>query len=244
MLASYIAEVRSLLNDGNANFFTEPTLVNYINAARRRIAYVSECMRCIPPGVQTVPGQEQYPVSAYKALIQEVMPQAQSILAVNSLAVGLGGKWIQEPSGQWRVAWGSWKPVWRQMVWTKFQADLRIYGGTFIGQFSDGGWWAQYGSGPDTVIFLAPIPTMRAPMELDVKCIPQPLLTDDDSEPIPYPWQDAVKYWAATLALLQQQRAQDAQAMATIFNDDLPMCAAVVCPRMVQNAYGATLRSA
>jgi hypothetical protein len=46
------------------------------------------------------------------------------------------------------------------------------------------------------------------------------------------------------LALLQQQRKEDAQAMAELFNSDLPMCASVVCPQMVQNAYGATLRSA
>ena len=71
-----------------------------------------------------------------------------------------------------------------------------------------------------------------------------PLLTVDDIEPIPYPWVDAVSYWAATLALLQQQRAQDAQAMAELFNSDMPMCASVVCPQMIQNVYGATLRSA
>ena len=121
---------------------------------------------------------------------------------------------------------------------------MRIYGGTLMGQFTDGGWWAQYGSGPEGILYLAPIPTMRAPMEIDVKCIPNPLLTDQDLDPIPYPWQDAVKYDAAMLLLMQQQRLQDAQTMAQIFDTDLPVCAAAVCPRFVQNAYGATLRSA
>jgi hypothetical protein len=46
------------------------------------------------------------------------------------------------------------------------------------------------------------------------------------------------------LALTQQQRKDDAQAMAELFNSDLPMCAAVVCPQMIQNVYGATMRSA
>ena len=81
-------------------------------------------------------------------------------------------------------------------------------------------------------------------MEVDLTLIPQPLLTDRDIEPIPYPWQDAVAYWAAVMLLLQQQRAQDAQAMAQLFNSDLPMCASVVCPQMIVSPYGATMRSA
>ena len=84
---------------------------------------------------------------------------------------------------------------------------------------------------------------MAMPMEVDLTCIPFPLLTDADVDPIPYPWTDAVSYWAAVLALLQQQRAQDAQAMAQLFNTEMPMCAAVVCPQMLQSPYGATKRA-
>jgi hypothetical protein len=93
-------------------------------------------------------------------------------------------------------------------------------------------------------LYLAPIPSIASPLEVDLTLVPSPLLTDDDIEPIPYPWVDAVSYWAACLAFLQQQRKEDAQAMAELFNSDLPMCASVVCPQMIQNAYGATMRSA
>jgi len=81
-------------------------------------------------------------------------------------------------------------------------------------------------------------------MEVDLTVIPMPLMTDGDSEPIPYPWTDAVSYWAAVMCLLQQQRREDAAAMAELFGTELPMCASVVCPQMIQTAYGATLRSA
>ena len=81
-------------------------------------------------------------------------------------------------------------------------------------------------------------------MEVDLTLVPDNLDSDDDPEPICYPWSDAVSYWAAVLALLQQQRAQDAQAMAALFNTEMPMCASVVCPQFIQHAYGATLRSA
>jgi hypothetical protein len=113
-----------------------------------------------------------------------------------------------------------------------------------MGTISEPGWWSQFGSGPIGKLYLAPIPTQRSPMEVDLTCIPTPLLTDNDPDPIPYPWQDAVAYWAAVMCLLQQQRREDAQAMANLFNTEMPQCAAVVCPQFIPNIYGATLRSA
>jgi hypothetical protein len=244
MLAAYIAEVQQHLNDVEGQFFRIPTLAGYVNRARRRIAATSGCLRCIPPGTQTVPSQEVYPFSAWSSLVQSIFPTCQGILACRSLAVGIGGQWTRNAAGQWSITNGTWKPVWKRLVWTDFQARFRIYGGTFYGTISQPGWYAQYGEGPNAALYLAPIPSMAAPMEVDLTVIPQPLLTDADPEPIPYPWTDAVSYWAACLALLQQQRKDDAQAMAELFNADMPMCASVVCPQLIQNAYGATLRSA
>lgn len=244
MLANYISDTQNLLNDSQGQFFTQPVMTNYVNRSRRRIAAISGCLRIIPPGVKTLKNREVYPFSSWNALVQEVMPQAQSILACRSLALGLGGKWTVDPDGHWSITGGSWKPLWRRIVWTDFQARFRIYGSTFMGTISEPGWYAQYGLGPTGSLYLAPIPTQELPMEVDLTVIPQPLLNDNDIDPIPYPWRDAVPYWAAVLCLLQQQRAQDATAMAQVFNSDLPMCAAVVCPQMIQTAYGATLRSA
>jgi hypothetical protein len=244
MLAQYIDEVQGHLNDSGAQFFTIPRLTGYINRARRRIAAVSGCIRVMPPGTQTVPGQEKYPFAAWNALAMQVCPQAQSILSCRSLAIGIGGAWQQDDNGNWAIRQGTWKPMWKRIVWTDFQARFRIYGGTFYGTISQPGWYAQYGEGPLGALYLAPIPSIAAPLEVDLTLIPKPLLTDNDVEPISYPWADAVSYWAACLALIQQQRKEDAQSMAELFNTDLPMCAAVVCPQLVMNAYGATLRSA
>lgn len=244
MLAAYITEVQNHLGDSEGQFFRVPTLTNYINRSRRRIAAVSGCLRCVPPGTQTKPMREIYPFSEWTALAQEAIPGGGSILACRSLAIGIGGSWQKDADGIWSVTNGSWKPVWRRVIWTDFQARFRIYGGTFIGTISQPGWWSQYGEGPAARLYLAPIPSIAAPMEVDLTLIPSPLLTDDDPEPIPYPWVDAISYWAACLALLQQQRREDAQAMAELFNSDLPMCASVVCPQLITNPYGATLRSA
>lgn len=244
MLATYLTDTRNLLNDTGTQFFSNPALISYINRSRRRIAAVSGCLRVMPPGTQTVANQEAYPFTAWNALVQGVMPQAQSILACRSLTVGIGGKWHIDESGNGKIVGGSWKPMWRRIVWTDFQARFRLYGGTFMGILSEPGWWSQYGVGPAAKIYLAPIPTTSLPMEVDLTVIPMPLMTDGDSEPIPYPWTDAVSYWAAVMCLLQQQRREDAAAMAELFGTELPMCASVVCPQMIQTAYGATLRSA
>jgi len=230
MLSEYVQEVRDLLNDSSGQFFDEPKLHRYINRARRRIAFASGCIRVMPPGTQTVPRQEFYPVGNWTSLVQQEEPGVQSVLVVRSLAISLGG--------------AGWKPVWKRIVWTDFQTRFRVYNSTFFGTWTTAGWWTQYGVGPKARLYLAPIPAQRVPMEVDITCIPNPLLDDDDPEPIPQPWQDAVSYWAAVHALMQQQRREDAQAMATLFNNDLPFCAAVVMPQLIETTYGSVIRSA
>lgn len=244
MLAQYRADTQNLLNDQSAQFFPLPTIDNYINRSRRRIAAASGCLRTVPPGVMTVPNQEVYPFANWTSLVQTSLPGVDSILACRSLSVAIGGKWQQQPDGTWIIAGGAWKPMWRRIVYSDFSARFKIYGRTFYGVLSEPGWFAQFGEGPIGSVYLAPIPSQAMPMEVDLTCIPKSLLTDDDCEIIPYPWSDAVSYWSATLALLQQQRLQDAQVMAATFNAELPFCASVVCPTMLQNPYGATLRSA
>lgn len=244
MLAQYVADTQNLLNDQQGAFFPLPTLHNYINRSRRRIAAASGCLRVIPPGVMTIPGQEVYPFAAWDALAQRAMKGVRSILHCRTVAVAIGGRWLQKDDGTWIIAGGAWKPTWRRIVFSDFEARFRIYNRTFFGTISEPGWWAQFNQGPIGSIYLAPIPGQLQPMEVDLTCIPENLLTDNDPEPIPYPWTDGVCYWAAVLALLQQQRQQDAQAMATAFNSELPFCASVVCPTLIQTHYGAALRSA
>lgn len=239
MLAEYITQTQQFLNDTQGQFFSIPTLTNYINRSRRRVAASSGCLRVMPPGTLTEPNREVYKFSDWKALVQGEMLGVQSVLFCRSVSISIGGKWRDGA-----IRGGSWKPVWKRIPWTDFQARFRIYGRTFIGTLTEPGWWAQYGNGDAAMIYLAPIPTVVQAMEVDLTCIPLPLLTDNDPEPMPYPWTDAVAYWAAVLCLLQQQRREDAQAMAALFNSDMPMAAAVVCPQFVSNVYAATLRSA
>ena len=230
MLSSYIADTQDHLNDSMGEFFGHEVMTRYINRARRRIAAASGCIRVVPPGIRTHGGQEVYQLGAWTSSVQSVVPGVLSVLHCRSLCIAIGP--------------GGWKPQWRRIVWTDFQARFRVWNGTFIGTITEPGYWAQFGSGTAGSIYLAPIPSQEAVMEPDLTCIPAPLITDNDPEPIVYPWTDAVPYWAAVLCLLQQQRREDAQAMAALFNAELPFCASVVAPVMIQAPYGATIRAA
>lgn len=230
MLSQYISDTQNLLNDAQGQFFPASTLISYINRARRRVCYASGCLRLVPAGTRTHPLQEIYPFAHWNSLVQQQMPGAQSILNCRTLAVSIGV--------------GGWKPMWRRVVFSDFQARFRIYNGTFYGTVNEPGWYSQLGKGPAGALYLAPIPSTSNPIDVDLDLIPTPLLTDNDPEPIPMPWTDAVSYWAAVMALLQQQRAEDAKAMALLFSTDLPMCASAVCPQLITNPYGATMRSA
>ena len=229
MLAEYLAETRNHLNDLNGQFFDAPVLTTYVNRARRRIANASGCCRVLIRA-KTQPSQEEYRFSDWDAIAQ-MSPGIRHILAVRSLSVAIG------PGN------GAWKPTWNRLVWTDFQARFRIWNHAWVGQVTFPGYYAQYGFGTGGSLFLAPIPSAVQPMEMDCSCLPFPLESDDDIEPIPEPWTDAVSFFAAFFCLMQQQRREDAMAMLQLFMAELPFCASVVSPQMITAPYGAALRS-
>lgn len=229
MLAQYVGDVQNLLNDSGGQFYAVPTLTNYINRARRKIAAASGCVRIMPVGAKTHPGQEEYKFSEWTALVQAT-PGVREVLAVRTLAIAIG-------PGE-----GAWKPMWAGLPWTDFQARFRIWNNAWTGTMSYPGFFSQYGFGVHGSIFLAPIPASEQTMDLDCSCLPFPLQTDDDPECIPQPWCDAVAYFAAFLALMQQQRVQDASALLQIFQAELPFCASVVAPQKITSPYGAVIR--
>lgn len=229
MLTEHIAQVQNLLNDSGGQFFALPTLANYINRSRRKVAAASGCVRVLIKA-RTHANQEEYKFDEWVALAQET-PGVREVLAVRSLAIAIG-------RGD-----GAWKPVWNRLVFTDFQARFRIWNRAWVGTISYPGFYAQYGFGVTGSIFLAPIPSQEQPMELDCACQVFPLQTDDDPEAIQYPWVDAVPFYAAWLCLLQQQRREDAAAMLQMFAAELPFAASVVAPQLVQSPYGAVVRS-
>jgi hypothetical protein len=116
--------------------------------------------------------------------IPTLMPGAQSILAVLSVA----------------VIWSNIRYTGNRVSFSKYQSLVRSYtSGNFL---YTPFWFSQYGQGVNGSFYLYPLPDQIYPMEFDSLLIPADLVDDSTPEVIPYPWTDAVPFWAAWLALL------------------------------------------
>lgn len=109
---------------------------------------------------------------------------------------------------------GTYKPMLTQKPWSEFQAYLRIYSNT---QQNYPTYWAQLGQGVNGSIYLFPWPAQ--PLQLDIQCAVTPvaLVNDTTPEAIPYPWTDAVPYYAAYLAYMNSSRAEDAERLYQLY---------------------------
>jgi hypothetical protein len=199
-LNAYITRTQQLLHDPTGVYYAQPDLISYINTARGQVAMEAMCVRVLPPSANpgenlTVLQQEVYPFSTVNTLIQASFPGVQGIIGVLTVAVAQGT---------------TLKPVCQQWVWSDFQAQLRSYN---IGLLNYPSIWAQYGQGAGGSIYLWPIPSGTYPMDWDCYCLPVDLVDDTTAEAIPYPWTDAIPYFAAYLAYQNAQRPADADRM-------------------------------
>lgn len=199
-LSAYITATQRLLHDTNAIFYSQNDLVAYINEGRTQIAAEAMCVRVLPPSInpgqnQTALGVEVVTFASVNPIIQANFPGVDSILGVITIAVSQGQ---------------TIKPVLDQKPWSEFQALYRSYN---IGLENYPTVWAQYGQGASGSVYMWPIPSGSYPMDWDCYCLPAAMSSDSDPEVIPYPWTDAIQYYAAYKAYLNAQRPDDAQAM-------------------------------
>lgn len=134
----------------------------------------------LTPFLSTLPQQEVYYFQDYNGLLPQGL---REILAIQNIA----------------VSWGGIKPTMRHLDFSGFQAYLRSY------NTQSTNWpavWAQYGQGVQGSVYLNPIPYGRLQMEWDCYVLPEDLLADDDPEWVPYPFTNAVPYYAAWQAMI------------------------------------------
>ena len=148
----------------------------------------------ISPHLCTAPGQEIYNFSGFNTVINGVNPGIKSLIAIQSVSISYG------------IA----KPTLDQCSFSEMQAYLRSTG---IGQTSFPQVWAQYGQGSTGSLFLWPIPSVYASMDVDAYCLPIDLVDDSTPEAIPYPWTDCVPYYAAFMAFQAKRMRDDASYM-------------------------------
>lgn len=185
MLNAYLAEVNNLIQAPSSPvpLITSTQLTIYINRARQQLAADAECVRMFG-NLSTAIGVPSYLLSA-------VVPPVSSVfypLSVYAIRSGL-------------------MPLdFRPWPWF-------VQYSIGNGQSGDPKTAAQQGQGTAGELWLNPIPIAVVLLQVDASWIPINLVDDTTVEAIPYPWTDAVPFYAAWLALLQLQRPGDADVM-------------------------------
>jgi hypothetical protein len=121
------------------------------------------------------------------------------------------------------------------MPWSAFQAYVRSL--NIVSQ-NYPRVWSQYGQGVNGSIYLYPVPASAAQMEWDCYCTPADLVDDSSVDLIPYPWTEAVPYYAMYNAYLNAQRRDDAQSALADYNRLVIQGRAGTSPAMVPSFYG------
>ena len=241
--STYQQDTSALLNDLNYQFVSQPQLTRWINEARRQCALRSGCiMRLIsgqsafgasaqpgqaipgatqpgalpgafPAGVgilvanaatnslQTIPGVERYPFQGFwnpYAAAQHA--GIKGIIDVANLSINWGG--ALRPSITW-------------MPWDELQAYARAYA-TLVESYPY--FWSVLDDGENGETWLFPAPSTTGDMEAMAYCIPKDIYSDADYDAIPPGFQNAIKYYAASLAYLGKNRFADAEIMENRFN--------------------------
>lgn len=150
--------------------------------------------------LNTVANQEIYTFATANTLAQ-LTAGVGSILFVETIA----------------VSWGALKPVLDQWNWNDLQAYVRSYP-VVSGQPA---MWAQFGQGEGGSVYIQPEPTSALPMEWNCVCTPIDLVDDTTAEAIPFPWTNAVPYYAAYLAFMNARRPIEAKNMYDIYDSNM-----------------------
>jgi hypothetical protein len=222
-LSWYLNDASALLRDSSNIFTSTKQLTRWINEARRDIAKINGCIRCLIAGTSpvgnsalagtavagaalagqdlqtsfaTIPGVEMYPYDYANPYLRAQNAGVDKICGVLDVS----------------VSWGATRPTLNRMAWGDLQALARSYN---VGVTSYPFVWASQGDGTRGKVFLFPVPSVggiiNGEMEWDVIAIPSPLYSNDDYDAIPDSFQDAVKFRATALALMASSRFTDAR---------------------------------
>lgn len=159
-------------------------LTTYINQARVQTAMDSECIRASGTLALTI-GVQSYPFSA---IILPGTTGVSSVITVRSAYLGVNPLDIR--SWEWFAQY--------YLPLTGTGTPVRL---------------AQHKQGVSGTVNFSPTPNAVVTVNFDVVCLPTNLADDTTVEAIPYPWTDAVEFYAGWLALQQLQRQQQAELM-------------------------------
>jgi hypothetical protein len=192
MLNTYLLETQRLLQNPPASspLYNPTDLTAYINTARSQIALESAAIRVLAT-LSITGASNSYNFSAINVTGTSGVEGVQAIRMMSYNVTG--GKTFVIP-----------RP------WEWFNRYLLCQVSLPAGPPQQ---WAQYAQGSLGSLFVSPTPDVSYTINLDAICYPIALASDSDPEALPYPWTDAVPFFAAYYAYLSSQREQDAVQM-------------------------------
>lgn len=208
VLSDYIAGVRRLLHDPNAQYWSQADLTAYVNEARRRICNDTKCLRQIVTGIALTPGTEAYTIAT---TVPAVGARVVDVMGINLYFGTLRYALIYQP-------------------FVRFNAMVRQ--------------WQSYQQRPtmfsrlsQTIVYFGPTPDQAYITDWDVAIEPADLASDGDTDGIPPPYTDPVKYWAAYLAKFQEQAMGEANIFKQEYIQQLRMAARSAMTRVIPDPY-------
>jgi hypothetical protein len=208
-LTNYIKQVRRLLHDPNASFWSDADLTDYINDGRNRVAQDTKCLRQILSNIALVAGQEQYII----ATIAAIGPQIVDVMGIN-------------------VYWGSTRYALDYLPWTIFDAQLRYWQNLQQRPIA----YTRMGA---LTVYFGPTPDQAYNSDWIVAINPPPLVNDATVEAIPAPFTESVQFWAAYMAKFQEQAMGEANIFMSEYTKRLGMNQRSFMTRVIPQPYNA-----
>lgn len=181
------------LTAGGWGWLTAPT-VTVVDSNGFNGGAVVTCT--VDNSASTVTSQEKYLFSTLNTLAA-LTSGVSEVIGITSIATQWGAGSVYKPMLRWRP-------------WSWFQANCRVYS---VSAMNFPAYWSQFGQGVNGSFYLFPIPGQVISADIDANCLPIPLVDDTTVDAIPYPWTDAVPFYAAYLCYMNSSRKDDAAKM-------------------------------
>jgi hypothetical protein len=205
VLDTYVSQVQGLLHDTNGALYSTALLQSYINSARGQIAGEAACIRQICT-LTTTTGNNSYLFSAIT--IPGTAVGASQVLAVRKAAYTTTGT-----TTPYRLDGRPWDYFFNYCLTAPTSGAPSKWSQLTMG---NQGVAVTSGGAATGTLYVWPTPTVSTVGTLTLDCVLTPYALDNVSnltEALPYPWTDAVQYFAAYLAYTNAQRNADADRM-------------------------------
>lgn len=212
-LYTYMQDVQRLLFDMKQEVVNPANIINFINKARSQIASEGACLR-VNSTFTTVNGTQTYTFASITTGVAGV----SGVLNIRMVNVTVAG--VRTFVDAWPYEWFN-----------------RYFLCSPSPQTGTPNSWSQYGQGTSGSLFLYPIPAGTYTVTCDTVCYPSDLAADTDTEAIPYPWTDAVPFYAAAYCYLSVQKVDQAVNMWQRFEELVNRARAFSTPNVLPMQY-------